>query len=188
MRRVTSRQRLCSWDAFDAVSVVSLDSDCDDLPRKNSRRSLAVPAGCVSKVSEDVMLLIASFLEPQDACAWTQTDRASLDILDSDVLWHAFLQRQWPFMTWHNSRLVNQLHSNKSEKSTSRPEYPTILRYACNQQSTCVDESTFVHARLSRRTLTPVVQRHTLLATATTEPVLQTRSLSDGSKGEKRRE
>lgn len=194
MRRVRSRPRLSSFDAFDAVSVVSDDSDDDRRHKKDSRarpsrvRSKDQPPSpltWLSRLPDHVAVYVSSFLSPEDTNAWMQTSRSYQDILSVPFVWRTFMERQWPFLgDCGDVRIKNQLRDGRN---ASIYETPLLLRLGCSQQSTRIDESTFGYTRVIRRFARDGVFSSSIQLRPTHvtpgEPILQTRSLTDGSKG-----
>jgi hypothetical protein len=186
MRRVTSRPRLCSGDDFDAISVVSQDS-VDDLMHKERPHCSPGQANddqklSLSTLSEDLVALqICSFLSVKDAKAWMQTDRSFQKILRTPFVWKGYVERQWAFLgDCRTKQIVSDL-----KKPTANPfsDYPLLLRLACDEQSTQIDESNFGYCRVARRRVMDGYDFVSSSRAASSQSMVQTCSLSDGSKG-----
>jgi hypothetical protein len=169
MRRVSSRQRLVSWDAFDASSKLSgietlyetplapvgiVLSDNDDSSQESigarTRKRHRVERGVKSTspfniACHDVQLHISSFLNVSDARSLMVTDKVHYQIVKkATFLWKQWCHQQWPHIP-HDAQFVDD--------SSPSPNYSQLLHLASTGQPTHVDTSTFMLRR------TPVFRR-----------------------------
>lgn len=168
MRRVSSRQRLVSWDAFDASAKVSslssietlyetapspfasVISDNDDSTeetigartRKRNRveRSLRKKSA-FQNICNDVQLHIASFLDVSDARSLMISDKGHYMLIrNATFLWKQWCHQLWPHLA-QNVQFVDV------SSPTTAPNYSRLLTFASTRQPTHVDIKTFTHHR-----------------------------------------
>jgi SPRY domain len=177
MRRVSSRPRLVSWDAFDASPKVSslkietlyeatpapfgvVVSDNDDSSnetigartRKRNRveRSLKNKSAFQS-ICNDVQLHVASFLDVSDARSLMMADKHHYELVkNATFLWKQWCHQLWPHLP-HNSQFVDDT------SPSNVPNYSQLLNLASTRQPTHVDTTTFTPHRTAvfRRLQTP---------------------------------
>lgn len=166
MRRVSSRQRLVSWDAFDATAgeshfetsyeappTVDPLSDCDSSPASNrTRKRSRVERSILKKIlksqasqfeetiCDDVQLLIASFLSVDDAKSFMMVSKHNSQLVQGAT----FLWEQWCHQQW--SHLPTDSHFC-DDSTTSPPNYSRLLDLASTNQPTKVDPASFVLRR-----------------------------------------
>jgi hypothetical protein len=166
MRRVSSRQRLVSWDAFDASSkalsgietlyetplapfgiVVSDNDDSSQetisarTRKRNRVERCFKSASAFHNVCNDVQLYITSFLDVADARSLMMSSKEHYHIIkNASHLWNQWCHQQWPHLP-HDAQFVD--NSNIS----STPNYSMLLNLASKEQPTHVDTSTFMLRR-----------------------------------------
>ena len=168
MRRVSSRQRLVSWDAFDASAKASslssieilyesapapcgiVVSDNDDSSqetigartRKRNRveRSHKTKSA-FQKICNDAQLHIASFLDVSDARSLMISNKGHYTLIKNAT----FLWKQWCHQLWPH--LASDAQFVDDASPTTTPKYSQLLTCASTRQPTHVDTKTFTHHR-----------------------------------------
>ncbi|GKY98942.1 hypothetical protein MPSEU_000850000 [Mayamaea pseudoterrestris] len=184
MRRARSRQRLSFVELAPAMKENEIRRSDSHVTQRRQSNTPEGPECLLSLLSDDLMLQVSSFLSCESVDLWRQTNRASRLVLSDPYIWRNYIESQWPFLgDCLNKIIVSQLEGNIS-KETNPSELAMMLKLACQQQSTGIDESTLVHA--PPKATRPVIVNGSIssrrIISSQDGPVLQTRALTDGSK------